>query len=52
MLDYIIKDFQDFRIRMNDNSVGSMIISDSYEQAEMMSKIFKEKYHSKGEENL
>jgi len=44
MLDYIIKDFEKSRISMNDSSMGGMVICDSYEQAEMMSKIFKKKY--------
>ena len=44
MLDYIIKDFEQARISMNDNSIGGMVVCDSSEQAKMMYKIFQHKY--------
>jgi len=44
MLDYIINDFEKSRIITNDSSMGGMVVCDSYEQAEMMSMIFKKKY--------
>ena len=44
MLDYIIKDFEQARISMNDNSIGGMVVCDSSEQAKMMYKIFRHKY--------
>ena len=47
MLEYIVSDFEKFRIRFNDDSVGGMVICDSSEQAEMLFKIFNEKYASK-----
>lgn len=43
MLDYIIKDFEQARISMNDNSIGGMVVCDSSEQAKMMYKIFQHK---------
>ena len=33
MLDYIITDFENSRVRFNDNSIGGMVICDSSEQA-------------------
>jgi type I restriction enzyme R subunit len=44
MLDYIIKDFEQARITMNDNSIGGMVVCDSSEQAKMMYEIFQAKY--------
>ena len=44
LLDYIIEDFENFRILNEDNSVGAMVICDSGEQAIVMNKIFKDKY--------
>ncbi len=47
MLDYIVNDFEQARIAMNDNSIGGMVVCDSSEQAKMMSEIFEEKYATK-----
>jgi len=44
MLDYIVDDFQNGRVAMNDNSIGAMVICDSSEQAKEMYRIFREKY--------
>lgn len=44
MLDYIVKDFEQFRIRNTDPSVGAMVICDSSEQAESLFDIFNTKY--------
>lgn len=44
MLDYIVQDFENARIGMNDNSIGGMVVCDSSEQAEMMYEIFQNKY--------
>lgn len=44
MLDYIINDFEDSRLRTNDSSIGAMVICDSAEQAEEMARIFESKY--------
>ena len=46
MLDYIVKDFGNTRLRENDDSIGAMVICDSAEQAKMMARIFEEKYAS------
>ena len=40
MIDYIVKDFEKSRISMNDNTIGAMVVCDSYKQAETMYKIF------------
>lgn len=40
MLDYIISDFKNSRIRYGDRSIGGMIVCDSSEQARQMFKIF------------
>ena len=36
MLDYIVKDFEQARISMNNNTIGGMVVCDSSEQAKMM----------------
>ena len=46
MLDYIVSDFENARISMNDNTIGGMVICDSSEQARMLHKIFKSKYEN------
>jgi len=47
MLDYIVKDFEQARIAMNNNTIGGMVVCDSSEQAKMMYEIFQEKYTKK-----
>jgi len=44
MLDYIVSDFEKSRIAMNDNSIGGLVVCDSYDQATQMYEIFKTKY--------
>lgn len=44
MLDYIVKDFDMTKILLNDNSIGGMVVCDSYEQAKKMFQIFNNKY--------
>jgi len=44
MLDYIVKDFESFRLRETDVALGGMVICDSSEQAKMMYDIFNKKY--------
>ena len=44
MLDYIVKDFEQTRITMNDNSIGAMVVCDSAKQARMMQEIFQSQY--------
>lgn len=52
MLDYIVKDFENARIAMNDNSIGGMVVCDSSDQAKMMFEIFESKYAQKQEVQL
>jgi type I restriction enzyme R subunit len=40
MLDYIINDFRNSRIRFGDKTIGAMVVCDSSEQARMMFEIF------------
>jgi len=47
MLDYIIKDFEQARITMNNNTIGGMVVCDSSEQAKMMYEIFQQQYAKK-----
>jgi len=44
MLNYIVTDFENSRVSMNDNSIGAMVICDSSDQAKEMYRIFNEKY--------
>lgn len=44
MLDYIIQDFESFRLIKNDYSSGAMVICDSSEQAKEMARQFEERY--------
>ncbi|MFT7004213.1 MAG: type I restriction enzyme R subunit, partial [Sulfurimonas sp.] len=50
MLDYIVKDFEQSRILMNDNSIGGLVVCDSSEQAKMMYEIFQHKFTKQQEE--
>ncbi|SHJ97130.1 type I restriction endonuclease subunit R [Pseudozobellia thermophila] len=52
MLDYIVKDMEQARISMNDNSIGGMVVCDSSDQAKMMYEIFQDKYAAKKESDL
>ena len=52
MLDYIVRDFQNARITMNDNSIGGMVVCDSSDQAKMMFEIFESNYAQSQEESL
>lgn len=47
MLDYIIEDFQNSRLTLNDETIGGMVVCDSSDQAKELFRIFKEKYASK-----
>lgn len=44
MLDYIIDDFESFRVMKNDFTTGAMVICDSSEQAKEMARLFELKY--------
>ena len=52
MLEYIVHDFENARISMNDNSIGGMVVCDSSEQAKMMFEIFESNYAINQEESL
>lgn len=52
MLEYIVHDFENARIAMNDNTIGGMVVCDSSEQAKMMFEIFESNYSDIQEENL
>jgi type I restriction enzyme R subunit len=45
MLDYIIKDFVNSRIRFGDHTVGAMVVCDSADQARKLFEIFISKYN-------
>ena len=51
MLDYIVKDFEQARISMNNNDIGGMVVCDSSDQAKMMYEIFQHKYAKKQSED-
>lgn len=44
LLDYVINDLQQFRIKNEDNTLGGMVVCSSKEQAQMMYRLFLEKY--------
>ncbi|MGH1440795.1 MAG: type I restriction endonuclease subunit R [Cellvibrionaceae bacterium] len=47
MLDYIVKDFEQARITMNDSTIGGMVVCDSSDQAKMMYNIFQAQFAQK-----
>jgi type I restriction enzyme R subunit len=49
LLDYIITDFENSRMRFNDNSIGGMVVCDSADQARELMRIFELKYATKEE---
>lgn len=44
MLDYIVEDFTQSRVKFGDNSIGGMVVCDTSEQAKMLFEVFNEKY--------
>lgn len=46
LLDYIIEDFINSRIRFNDHSIGAMVVCDSAPQARRLFDLFKAKYNN------
>lgn len=44
LLDYVINDLQQFRVKNEDNTLGGMVVCSSKEQAQMMYRLFLEKY--------
>ncbi len=47
MLDYIIEDFQNSRLTLNDETIGGMVVCDSSNQAKQLFRIFEDKYAPK-----
>ncbi len=52
MLDYIVEDFEDFRLMNNDESVGGMVVCDSSDQAKILFEIFNDKYSNRNNKIL
>lgn len=52
MLDYIVKDFEQARISMNNNTIGGMVVCDSSEQAKMMYEVFQQQYAKPAQQHL
>jgi type I restriction enzyme R subunit len=52
MLEYIVRDFENARIAMNDHSIGGMVVCDSSEQAKMMFEVFESNYGLRQEETF
>lgn len=52
MLEYIVRDFENARIAMSDNSIGGMVVCDSSDQAKMMFEVFESNYSLSQEESL
>lgn len=44
LADYIIRDFTNSRIRLNDTSIGGMVVCDSSEQAKELFRVFSDQY--------
>ena len=44
MLDYIVQDFTDSRVRFGDKTIGAMVVCDSSEQAKMLFELFQQNY--------
>ncbi len=51
LLDYVINDLQQFRVKNEDNTLAGMVVCNSKEQAQMMYKLFLEKYADETELN-
>ena len=49
LLDYIIKDLRTFRQKNEDNTLGGMVVCNSKEQAQLMYRLFLEKYADESE---
>lgn len=51
MLDYIVQDFENARIAMDDNTIGGMVVCDSANQAKMLHEVFLSKYATKPDDD-
>ena len=49
LLDYIINDLHEFRVKNDDETLGAMAVCNSKEQAQLMYKLFLEKYAAEDE---
>lgn len=49
LLDYIIQDLHNFRVKNDDPTLGGMVVCNSKEQAELMYRLFLEKYADENE---
>ena len=49
MLDYILEDFKDSRIRFGDKSIGAMVVCDSSEQARIFYDLFQRRFNISAE---
>ncbi len=52
MLEYIVQDFENARIAMDDNSIGGMVVCDSADQAKKLHEIFLTKYAQEQSQEL
>lgn len=52
LIDYIVEDFRNTRIRLGDSSIGGMVICDSSEQARSLATVFERKHGTLQEETL
>ena len=49
LLDYVIEDLRDFRVKNGDGTLGGMVVCNRKEQAQMMYRLFLEKYADESE---
>jgi len=49
LLDYVIDDFRNSRIRLGDDTIGGLVVADSSEQARMLFEIFQQKFSNQAE---
>lgn len=52
MLNYIVQDFENARIAMNEPSIGGLVVCDSSEQAKMMFEIFEVNFANKEQKEV
>lgn len=52
MLDYIINDFKNSKIRFDEDTIGAMVVCDSAAQAKQMYEIFQKNYSSERKDSL
>lgn len=52
LIDYVVEDFKETRIRLGDDTIGGMVICDSSDQARSLASVFEKKYGRLQQENL